>query len=302
MSVELIAEGVECAKRVAKVLPSAKPVTVSSNLGDVELRPGAVWSGDRMLVSADGAKTNYVIGDKYYRTGTSDFIREEWFAALQRAGKSAMGMVYLGQIQMAVLAGMFVPWYLMLGIGAAQVATFYVAYEEEIDLALEYAGELLVALAVIKSMYPKTYQILKDKVLVPVLKSLPENISAEDVAFMVGRVLQGNGFALIVLGSLKPLVKLILKVSALVMLVHLPSIAARAAHSAAQQLATQVKAHSGDLIKAFKSAGVHISSREADQMLGELLSSSRAVGDLTKLQNAAEKLVNALEKIPRDEL
>ncbi len=48
----LMLAGPEAMAAVAKILPQARALVVPSAMGSVELRPGSIWSGDRMFIAA----------------------------------------------------------------------------------------------------------------------------------------------------------------------------------------------------------------------------------------------------------
>lgn len=71
---KLLCTGEQTAKVVAQLLPTGKTVIVPGGvMGNVELRPGAIWSGDRMLVAGSETTVYYVVGDKLYEWWTSSF-------------------------------------------------------------------------------------------------------------------------------------------------------------------------------------------------------------------------------------
>src|SRR5262245_32900652 len=82
---QLVSAGEQAASVVTSLLCSARTVLVRTSGGMAELRPGAIWDGDKMLVYASPSNVGYSVGDKLYEGPAADFIRDEWSFALKPA-------------------------------------------------------------------------------------------------------------------------------------------------------------------------------------------------------------------------
>ncbi|NJM40843.1 MAG: hypothetical protein HC853_08755 [Anaerolineae bacterium] len=280
--------GREAASAVAQVLPTSNSIIVSSNLGNIELRPGAIWSGNRMLVYAAPMYVNYTIGDRLYEWSTADFIRDEWFNAVGRAGASAMPMIYLAKAEMALITGLFVPWYFLLGIGVAKVGLFYYMHRNQVNIAIQQAPRILSALSYLRQNHPTLFSKLLSSTAQEVLTNLPSGITGEDIGFFIGRVLRGIGGAPeLTLGVVARTVAI---VAAVVSATHLPSVAAGAARTAAQRRAVQIQARLAEV-------GIVVSPQEAQLIVNDFIRERDAVTKLRELEAACQQLMPALNEL-----
>jgi hypothetical protein len=284
----LLATGPDAVARVAKVLPTAQEVTVPSNLGPVTLKPGTVWSGERMLIAATTMTVYYTIGDRLYEWGTGQFIRDEYLNALSAGAARALPMVHLAKAEIALLTGIFVPWYLMLGIGAAKLGFFYKNHQADVDEAFRLAPSVLKSLQELRIRHPALFNHLLKTAAREILVDLPRGITAEDVAFFLGRVIKGvGGLPEVTIGAV---IKVAVVVAGIVTLTHLPGMAAHGVAAAARE--------SGEKLRAKLAAeGIVVSEAEARAILRDLQSDKSAVPRLQQLEDSARKLAPVLMRL-----
>jgi hypothetical protein len=99
----LINSGKEAMVAVAQVLPKSQALRVQTSQGPVDLKPGTIWNGNRMLVTASPSTVVYAIDDRLYEWGTGAFIRDEWLNALSLGASRASHWVTIAQIEVALL-------------------------------------------------------------------------------------------------------------------------------------------------------------------------------------------------------
>jgi hypothetical protein len=286
---KLINSGQPAMAAVAKVLPSAKPITVPSSLGTVELKPGTIWSGNRMLVVATPTSVVYSVDDRLYEWGTGSFVRDEYLNAFPTAAASASHWVTIAQVEFALLSGIFVPWYVLLGMSCAKAGLFYKTNQQVVDEAFRQGPKVLKLLQDLRRRSPTLFDALMKSAAKDLLANLPSGVSAEDVAFFVGRVIKGAAAAGPEL-TIGALVKIVATVAALVTATHLPSIAAHTAAHAAGQKAAELK-------RALAASGYTVTDAEAKAIVKEVMSQPDTHAMLRQLEQACKALVPTLTQL-----
>jgi hypothetical protein len=284
----LLATGEEAHRRAARVLPTATSVTVQSNLGLVELRSRTVWSGDRVLIDATTMRVVYMIGDRLYEWSTGDFIRVEFLDALGRGASRASHWVPIAQAEIALLQGLLVPWYLLLGIAAAKVCVIYTVHKTDCDRAFRLAPKVVETLSYLRSRHSQLFNKLAETAARDIITNLPAGVTAEDIAFFVGRVMKGVGGAPEV--TLGVVTRIVATVAAIVTATHLPGIAAHAAADAAQRTASDLRAQ-------LAARGMHISDAEARAIYQDLRNDETIIQKLNELEHALRELAPVLERL-----
>jgi hypothetical protein len=284
----LLFAGVDAAAMIAKILPTATTITVTSGFGPVELRPGTIWSGDRILVSADTVFTRYAVGDQLYEWGTSSFLREEWFRAVGGAMAQAKAFVYLAQFEIALISGLFVPWYLLLGVSAASLGLTYYHNRDTYNTALKKAPQVLRLLQDLRARSPTLFKKLISTAAKDILSNLPSGVSGEDIAFFIGRVVRGvAGAPQVTLGAV---LRTTVKVGLIVAGTHLPKVTAEAISAAAS-------ARAGELQARLAEQGITTSQDEAESILRELLAKPDTPKKLRELEENLGELIPVLERL-----
>ena len=128
---------------VAEILPTAHAILVQTAEGPVELKPGTIWSGNKMLFYAAPMYVWYAIDDRIYEAGTGEFIRDEWMNALSEGAKRASHWVTIAKVECALLSGILVPWYVLLGAACAKLGLFYATHKREVNTAMEWAPKVI---------------------------------------------------------------------------------------------------------------------------------------------------------------
>jgi hypothetical protein len=152
---KLMNSGKEAMAAVAKMLPTAYSITVNSSLGAVELKPGTIWSGNKLLFYAAPMYVWYAIDDRIYEWDTGDFIRDEWLNALSVGAGRAAHWITIAKAEFALLSGIFVPWYLLLGMSCAKAGLFYSANKNSVNKAMEEAPKVIRLLQDLKLRSPR---------------------------------------------------------------------------------------------------------------------------------------------------
>lgn len=287
----LMLAGREAMAAVAKILPQAHALVVPSAMGSVELRPGSIWSGNRMLVYPAPLYVWYTIDDRFYEWNTALFVRDEWFSAMAAGAARAHWLVILGEVEMALLTGIFVPWYILLGVSCAKLGIFYLTHKKEVDEAFKYGPQVLSALNSLRKSHPLLFHKLLVQAGKETLENLPGSVSAEDIAFFLGRVIKGamEAGAELTLGGL---IKIAIHVAELVALAHLPSVTGRAVGAAAS-------AHAEEFKRRLEAAGFTLTKGEAESILREALAQPDTNAKLQALEDACKKLAPSLEVLGR---
>ncbi|MCW5979538.1 MAG: hypothetical protein KIT09_15780 [Bryobacteraceae bacterium] len=282
---KLLSTGRQAVECIAKVMPTAPTITVRSSLGDVELRPGTIFSNRKILVYPSPMTVYYAVDDRLYEEGTALFVRGEYLNAMSAGAARAMPMVHLAKAEIALLTGIFVPWYGMLGLTAAKVGLLYSAHKKEFDSALQKAPAALRTLLEVRRRYPELFRRLMLTSAKEFLVNLPNGVTAEDVAFFLGRVIKGaGGVPELTLGQLA---KVVARVAVVVGSLHAPSMAARGMASAAATNAAALKAQ-------LAAQGLRVSQEEANVILREILADPKGVERLRELENACNELAPVL--------
>jgi hypothetical protein len=287
----LMLAGKEAMAAVAKILAQAIAIDVPSAMGTVRLNPGSIWRGNRMLLNPAPLYVWYTIDDRLYEWNTALFVRDEWFSAMSEGAASAHWLVILGEAEMALLVGIFVPWYIMLGVSCAKLGIFYLTHKQAVNDAFKYSPEVIRALLALRESHPVLFHKLMVQAGKDVLSNLPGSVSAEDVAFFLGRVIKGALEAAPEL-TLRGLLDIAIHVAKLVAVVHLPSVTARAVGAAASTYADQLKSQ-------MEAAGFTLTKGEAESILSEALAQPDTSSKLKALEDACNKLKPSTEVIGR---
>lgn len=189
----LISEGEPASAIVAQTLPVAHAVTVKSSLGNVELRPGAIWDGRMMLVSASPMNVFYTVGDSLYESSADGFVNECWPNVLRSAASRDMPAAYLAEAEAAFLRDFFVPWRSILGMDAARVGLFYCSSRGLMYTAMRYCPLVLYLLIVCRRRYSKLFTHLPASCAAgEIMATVPFTASGRNAAAFIARALKGG--------------------------------------------------------------------------------------------------------------
>jgi hypothetical protein len=274
--------GEEAMKAAAAAFASAHVLEIESPLGRVRLVPGSVWAGRRMLVYAAPLYCWFTVDDRFYEWQTWRFVQDEWFHALAEGASRAAYWESVAKAEVALVCGIFFPWYVLLGLACAQVALLYIQHGVVIRAVFERAPAVLDAIENLRTRHPVLFDKLLRKVAAELLVNLPKGVTVHDVAFFVGRVIRGAAAAGPAL-SIKAMVRICLATAAIVSATHLPNISAHV-------VATEAKKHAAEYQRKLAEAGYSVTLDEAEAILKDSLSR----GDPTASLEAIERSVNAL--------
>jgi outer membrane protein OmpA-like peptidoglycan-associated protein len=284
----LLATGQETAAFVARHLPRAAAITLSTSQGGVLLTPGTIWGEDKLLVVATPTTVYYTIGHNLYESSTSMFLRAYWIDALAAGARRAEHWVVIAKVEIALLEGIFVPWYFLLGISAARLGVFYLTHRELMNTAIRQTPRVLRLLVEFHERYPVLFDHLAFNLGKELIVSIPQGIGAEDVAFFLGRLLHGAaGLPEVTLAAF---VRLALKTAGLVALAHLPGAVAHGVEERVMDRASELKAKMAE-------EGVTMSEEEARVLVREFMAHPDAEQRLKVLEAAFQDLAPALRAL-----
>jgi outer membrane protein OmpA-like peptidoglycan-associated protein len=284
----LLASGADTAAFVARQLPTAAAITLSTSQGPVLLTPGVIWGEDKLLVLATPQTVYYTIGHNLYKSSTSTFLRAYWIDAFSAGARRAEHWVVIANVEIVLLEGIFVPWYLLLGISAAKLGIFYLTHREVMNAAIRQTPRVLGLLVDFYQRYPVLFEHLAYTLGKQLIISIPRGVGAEDVAFFLGRLLRGAAELPEV--TLMAFVRLALKTAALVALAHLPG---AAAHGVEERVTDRVK----EVRESMAREGVSMSEEEARVLVHEFMAHPDAEQRLRVLEAAFQDLVPALRAL-----
>lgn len=256
--------GQDAVETAVRLLQTATVAEFETGMGPVRMVPGSIWNNKRMLVSVDSVYTRYLEDDKLFEIPTSQFLRDEWFSAFGRGLSSAKPFVEFANLEIKFLAGLFVPWYLLLGATAVDVGLKYRANKATYNVLISKSQKLVEALNDLRKSNPQLFWSLARTAATDGVLNIPEAFSKEDVAFFIGRVLRsipeageaGLKVGLVVVG------KSLLKVSLILGGLHYPAGGAIALKREAEQKAAE-------LGQSLRADGVNIDAEQLKALIEE---------------------------------
>ena len=156
---QLVATGHDALRWVGRHIGRTK-LTVASSYGPVDLTPGTIWDGGKLLVLVDAQTVHYTVGRNLYRWNTSDFIRDEWLGALARAAHNARGMVTLVKVEVEFLTGLLVGPEIVLAVSAARIAWFAHRNYKLLGELWAHADQFTNAWRAFAALCPKTHALV----------------------------------------------------------------------------------------------------------------------------------------------
>jgi hypothetical protein len=266
-----------------------------------EMIPGTIYWGNTMLVDADPTVVYYMKDDVLYAMATDAFLRDALISAYLDAVTGAEALVRLANIEVAFLSGVFaaVPvgsTSVFAGIGAVAAANFVHfglkarANRNELADAGEELGKLLDARRCLQHEAPAMLDDLESSVAWRALRELPSQITAEQVAFWVGRLIRGfwavgEGGAELTLGAAAKVLGLTtLALSALNSVLNSPAALERAIEEQSRELARDLGEHH-----------VTVAHTKTAAWLKLLSENPRARQCLDDMANAAKELLRVMQ-------
>jgi hypothetical protein len=294
---QLVALGPDAIRMSALMLKDAAPAKVIGGVaGEVELKPGST-SGKKVLVSATATAVHYAEGPALFVMWAPDFVRDLYLKGFVEGVMSSEGWVKVAKAEMAFIIAFFVPWYGALALGILEAVATIVENQESIDKIRAALPKFLAARAQFKAQFPTLYDKTFWYCFKEVIVHLPEGVEAEDVAYLLGRILGRQGY----LGAFekalaqgakvtaKTVAKIVAEYTVLVGLIHGPGIATRAAKAAAKKGADDVKKMLADM-------GIDASDPEA-MLIAKEMAAGSPEATLNALSDSARETAEALAKI-----
>lgn len=284
------------AVRALKMLESAKPIEVSGGVaGTVKLVPGA-HVGDKLLLSAAPLVVYYIDGVTLYKAYTPDFVRDIWLTALGEGASRAAWLIPIMKAEMAFIQAFIAPWYMMLGIGILKGIVFYANNKDAIHLVAGHLDKINNLRTKIKQKYPTLYSAVLRGALKQVLVNMPEGITLEDIAYLLGRILGFQGILGKVEAGIEITLKVVLKIVAeyvvLVGILHAPQIAAHGLEHA-------LKEEARNLQQRLEEAGVTITEDQSRKIIKEISKDPDVKAVMEELKVSAESASKELAKLQK---
>jgi hypothetical protein len=313
----LVSVGEQASAIAAKILPSADPVIVQSALGMVELRPGTIWDGERMLVYASPNNVFYTVGDQLYECGTAGFVQDRW-PNLKGRWSQDLPVVYLSHAEASLLQSLFVPWYMVLGMDAAAVGLFYSENRSALESALGESPYVLQMLIECRRRYTRLFDSLPvttDAGLT--MTALPFNLASENVALFIARAIRSSSpgktlgavrrIAITVIDIIKQLVVVLQglfifvlaakAVGVILVAFGIPIGAYLLGINYDDLKEKAMKAYSVVLIERLSEEGYDLSEPEAKGILEELIWDPHAVMRLEDMETAVRRIIPVMEQL-----
>lgn len=256
--------------------------------GGVRLESGMVLPSGRMLIYVSSHKLVYLELDRLYLFGTQAFIRDENFIAMARGVKSAEWFVTVAQFEVTFLIGIFVPFYLLLGLTAGKSAIIYYSHKKEFDLAFKYAPRIIINLIHLREKHRTLFNKIAFQSLKEVINNLPSGITNEDIAFFLGRCIKGAAGLPDI--ALRPLLKVIIKTALAVSFTHLPSVISHT-------MANQARSRLEYLDNKLKQAGIYANHHELHLIIRDLDQDKHFKERLRQLESDCISLIPVLETL-----
>lgn len=284
----LLMSGEEAMRVAAQVLATSHSVTVPSSFGDVVLRPGQLFSNERLLISPSWSTVYFTIGDRLYEMGTAAFLRDEWLNAMSVGMQKAAWLIPIAKAEMALLAGFFVPWYLMLGVACAKTTAIYVEHKDQFAVVWKHGPKALAALQKLRREHGTLFNKILCRIAQDTFTHLPDGVTGEDVGFFVGRVLHGiDGLPEVTIAAV---IKVTASVAWKIALLHLPNVTAHAAEASAHARAEEFRAY-------LEGVGYTVTVDEAKTILKDAIAQRDLESTLHQLEEACKALAPSFQEL-----
>lgn len=289
---QLLLRGEAATAQAARLLERATPVQLPNGQ---EVRPGAIFNDDTLLVDVDTAFARFMRRGDLYEWSTSQFLRNEYLRGWQRGVQTAETFVELTYIEISLLAGIYVNIVFTVGAGMVDSGLKIYKYRSEADRAFQAMWKLKSGRDCVAQTAPKLLSELESMAFWAVVRELPRQINARQVAFYLGRLLRGTanlGFDPAIVQapvtSLLGLAKVILTATVLVgswdTAINTPP-----AIEAALTKATK------DLLEALEAESITVSDPQARMILEELRAHPDAIECLRQMREAILEIIPLLE-------
>lgn len=184
-----VSSGKQAVEMAAYLLPRTSSCVQATTAGSVELRSGAIWNGDSLLVHVSPALVYYMVGDHLYAWTGTEFAGSIWpESQLERQRHAAI--VYLSQADVEILESLFAPWYEELGLNPARVGLFHHANRRTLEMALWLSFTALRLIIECRWRYSRLFQPLDSSIdLGRIFPRVALNASRDEIARFVARAI-----------------------------------------------------------------------------------------------------------------
>lgn len=270
---QLVATGHDALRWVGRHIGRTK-LTVASSYGPVDLTPGTIWDGGKLLVLVDAQTVHYTVGRNLYRWNTSDFIRDEWLGALARAAHNARGMVTLVKVEVEFLTGLLVGPEIVLAVSAARIAWFAHRNYKLLGELWAHADQFTNAWRAFAALCPKTHALVDREVWRAVVRGITgARPDAAEGAFLLGRLIRGG--AMLQLFTPATFLKMAVQTTTLVTVIDSLAIISRGLAATARTTATALRT-SATLRERLAKAHIRVSDRELGVLVAEMYEVTRS--------------------------
>ena len=284
---KLLLMGPSAVTATAKLMLSARPTRVNSSFGVVDLVPGSVWQGNRVLIDCSDMVVHYMVGTQLYEWNTQSFVRDAWLTGMGIGASQAQWLVHLAKVEREFAMGLFVPVAGIIGLTCAQILVVYANHRKAFAIVQKHASGIIADLRILRRENPTLCEKVLAKVGGEIVSHIPDGISAEDIAFWLGRILKGAIGALPDLKATK-LAKILVTVTAIVGLTHSLGISARSGQAAVKQ---------ADVETTLKQLQVAVTSADAAKIALELNAAKDSKQALKRLQESITAVMPSVLEI-----
>ena len=273
-------------KAVAKILKTARPIEIA---GHGTLRPGTIWMGEKMLVSAEPMRVYATIGDRLYEYGIGDWFREADLQGVQKAAKGAEIWCTIAEIEMGVICELICPMYLIVGVSCAKAGVFVHQNFKEIDLAMKIAPQASSLLLYCRKKYPVLCETLAKGALKNVVLGLKSQVvTKEHIASFIVDLLKDVA---------KNPEEAIAHFAAVIAKVALTVLSSNFKGMVAQAAITAANRRSEDLLTAMKYNGYQVTLAQVKAISSEVAADPSAAMKLQELARVLNQLLPLLRKL-----
>jgi hypothetical protein len=300
MAVRLLAEGIEAARRIAAILPEAsrlRPGTSRDQFGTpFELAPLTVYRGNRLYLGDFGYGVVYCtfdarVGDRLYEQPLAEFIRDEYLIALGEGAARAAWIIPLYRLEMTFAMALVAPMWAMVVMGAAKTLIFYVNHQNEVDQAFDVLPKVIREMIWIREHAPEYFDRVMSFVARELIRSIPDGITSEDVAYFLGRLIHGFselgsvaadsvGRTVLNRAAILGAIRVLVVTSAVFTALHAPSMAVHGVRSTVERIVSDFR----------QQLGVSLTHDQATRILREL-SQTGVLQKLATLKDLLDQIV-----------
>jgi len=217
-------------------------------------------------------------------------VRDEWLNAMSVGASRAAHWEAIGKAEFAILTGIFVPWYYLLGVSVAKAATFYYEHKAPMNKAAELAPKVIHGLSALRDRYPTLFNKMATRGAHDLLVNLPKGVTAEDVCFFIGRVIKGGMAASeLTFGAMLKMVSMTLL---LVTAAHLPGIAVHGAQAGTNAKALEYR-------NKLRAAGYDVSDQELKLMMRDFEARPDTQAFFEELEKDSKALKPILDELAK---